>query len=372
MPETISAADIPALFLNNTPLLDVRAPVEFARGAFPTATNLPLLEDSERETIGKVYKLAGQQAAIARGHELVSGNLKAQRLDAWRDFITRHPDAALYCYRGGLRSRTVQLWLSEAGIKIPRIAGGYKNMRRELLNIINDTTTHTDLLVVAGKTGSGKTHLINALQHHIDLEGLANHRGSAFGTRARQQPSQINFENVLAIALLQQRHRQPRRLFLEDESRAIGSLALPQSLFGKMLTAPIALLEETQEQRVETILRDYIISNYMEFRSIDPDNSSNLFTNYLLRSLEKIRRRLGAENYAELRFSMEYALTVPDTELGAHREWIRLLLQKYYDPMYEYQLGKKVSRIVFRGNRQELLNWAAHLDVPLNARAVRA
>lgn len=366
MPNIISAAEIPALFIHDIPLLDVRAPVEFARGAFPAAENLPLLDDAERAAVGKIFKTAGQQAAIALGHELIGGTHKAERITAWTGFIAQHPNAALYCFRGGLRSATVQEWLAEAGMEIPRIAGGYKRMRRVLLNTLEQFTAQNNLLIVAGKTGSGKTHLINALQHSIDLEGLANHRGSAFGTRVQGQPSQINFENALAIALLKLPSRQARRLFVEDESRAIGSLSLPQTLYGKMLEAPIALLEESLEQRVDTILHDYIYSNFLDFKRTDPDNSERLFGEYLLSSLAKIRRRLGDTNHAILQDSMQQALQ-HNGELDAHREWIRLLLQKYYDPMYEYQLQKKLSRVVFRGDREELLRWAAHLDVPMQA-----
>lgn len=366
MSNLISAADIPALFINDVPLLDVRAPAEFTRGAFPASRNLPLLDDSERAAIGVAYKKAGQEAAIALGHELISGEHKAERIAAWEKFLAEFPDAVLYCYRGGLRSEIVQQWLTQAGLEIPRIAGGYKRMRRELLRIIEQTGGIDNLLIVAGKTGSGKTHLIHALQNSIDLEGLANHRGSAFGTRVLGQPTQINFENALAIALLKISVRKPRRLFVEDESRAIGSLALPQPLYGKMLEAPIALLEEPLVQRVDTILHDYIYSNYLEFKNTHPHDFEAKFAEYLLSSLGKIRRRLGDENYFLLRASMEQALRDND-KLEAHREWIRLLLQKYYDPMYEYQIGQKLSRVVFRGNRDELLRWASHLDVRLQA-----
>ena len=129
-----------------------------------------------------------------------------------------------------------------------------------------------------------------------------------------------------------------------------------------MLHAPIALLEESLEQRVKTILHDYIISNYLDFKHTAPDDYQAQFADYLLGSLNKIQRRLGTDNYHLLRASMEHALSLPETDLEAHGEWIRLLLQKYYDPMYDYQLNKKLSRVVFRGSRDELLRWAAHLD----------
>ncbi|MEX2130179.1 MAG: tRNA 2-selenouridine(34) synthase MnmH, partial [Pseudohongiellaceae bacterium] len=155
--ELLNEADFARLFLEDIPLLDVRAPVEFRHGAFPCATNIPLLEDDEREQVGKVYKQAGRDAALALGHRLVSGSTKDQRLANWSDFYHRHPNAALYCFRGGQRSKIAQQWLAEAGISIPRVAGGYKSMRRFLINSIAFPVANTPLLILGGKTGSGKT-----------------------------------------------------------------------------------------------------------------------------------------------------------------------------------------------------------------------
>ena len=110
-----------SLFLDATPLLDVRAPVEFARGAFPGATNLPLLNDAEREQVGTCYKQHGQQSAIELGEKLISGDLREQRIHHWLDFARQYPHGHLYCFRGGLRSRTTQRWLSEKGVDLSLI-----------------------------------------------------------------------------------------------------------------------------------------------------------------------------------------------------------------------------------------------------------
>lgn len=370
MPELLPTAAIPALLTANTPLLDVRAPAEFLHGAFPSSKNMPLLNDHERASVGKLYKSGGQQAAIDYGHKLVHGNLKEARIAGWVAYIRQHPDAVLYCFRGGLRSQIAQQWLAEAGITIPRVEGGYKRMRRVLITTTDTIAAQSQILIVGGKTGSGKTHLINALKNSVDLEGLANHRGSAFGPRVNRQPTQINFENALAIALMQVHRESAMHLFLEDESRAIGSLSLPTSVHGKMLQSPIALLEEPLEQRVNTILQDYIVSNYREFAAENAATAHTRFSDYLLTSLGKIRRRLGGENHDHLQKIMESALAAGEAGLEAHAEWIEQLLVKYYDPMYEYQLGKKSSRVMFRGSREELLRWAAHLDIP--ARKQRA
>ena len=133
MPERPDTDDYRALFLSPVPMMDMRAPAEFVRGAFPSALSLPLMSDEERAQVGICYKRQGQAAAIELGHQLVSGELKARRLAQWAAFARQHPQGYLYCFRGGLRSHTAQRWLREARIDDPLITGGYKAMRRFLL-----------------------------------------------------------------------------------------------------------------------------------------------------------------------------------------------------------------------------------------------
>ncbi len=358
-----------SLLLNNTPLMDVRAPVEYARGAFPCAANLPLLEDVERQRIGTCYKQEGQDAAIALGHRLVQGEIRQARIERWQAWLAAHPDAWLYCFRGGLRSAIVQQWLAEAGTPCPRVPGGYKAMRQFLVETIEQASHTRPLLVIAGATGCAKTHLLRRLPEGVDLEGHARHRGSAFGALLDGQPSQIDFENALAIDLLRQEHRPGGRLVLEDESHAIGSLSVPFVLYTAMKAAPIALIEEPLDVRADTILNDYIRSNLADFERADPERAFSQFAQYLLGSLDRITRRLGGERHVELRRLMEEALATQertgDTE--AHRCWITRLLQEYYDPMYRHQLAKRLDRVVFRGNGRQFLAWAAETQDCLTA-----
>ena len=130
MPARPDTDDYRALFLADAPMMDMRAPTEFSKGAFPSAASLPLMTDEERAQVGTCYKQQGQQAAIELGHRIVSGDIRDQRLAAWRDFAHNHPHGYLYCFRGGLRSQTVQQWLRDAGIDYPLIRGGYKAMVR--------------------------------------------------------------------------------------------------------------------------------------------------------------------------------------------------------------------------------------------------
>ena len=146
---------------------------------------------------------------------------------------------------------------------------------------------------------------------------------------------------------------------MEDESRMIGSLNIPLSLYDFMRTSPMALINSELEERIETILNDYIISNYKEYALSGREDSANIFSHYLLSSLGKIRKRLGDQNYEAIKQKMHQASNyeISDNFKEIHREWIQILIQKYYDPMYEYQLRKKEDRIIFEGTRKEFSEW---------------
>src|SRR3546814_508540 len=242
--------DYREIFLSDLPLMDVRAPIEFAKGAFPQALNRPLMDDDERAKVGTCYKQKGNQAAVELGHRLVSGAIKAQRMQAWADFVRDHPDGYLYCFRGGLRSQISQQWLTEAGIDYPRIEGGYKAMRGFLLQTLDSALSECDFILVGGLTGVGKTELLMQLNNAVDLEGHAHHRGSSFGRHATPQPGQIDFENALAIDLLKQRARGTELFVLEEERRMIGSCALPLPLPQRMPQYPLVWLADRLAGRV--------------------------------------------------------------------------------------------------------------------------
>jgi len=361
--EADGVAGLSSLFIHDIPLLDVRAPIEFQRGAFPTACNLPLLDDEERRQVGIRYKQAGQEAAIALGEQLVSGSIRQQRIDQWCNFITQNPDAKLYCFRGGLRSKTVQQWLQAEGIAIQRVEGGYKQLRRYLIDSLDRSASSQRFIVVAGKTGCGKTHLLEELPSSFDLEGRANHRGSAFGRRVHEQPSQIDFENHVSIDLLKICQHSPKQIFVEDESRAIGSLSVPHLLHKRMSESPLAVIEQKLEERVQVILNDYILANFDDFKTSYEHTHFQMFAEFLRQSLSRIRRRLGDDSFSEIAQAMDDAINLHEQngETVHHANWIAPLLTRYYDPMYEYQLDKKSDRIVFRGDRNEFLAWASHL-----------
>ena len=333
--------------------------MEFQRGALPVATNIPLLTDPQRQKIGTTYRQQGHEAAVSLGYELVDSAARTQLIQQWQQYCQANPEAVLFCWRGGMRSSLVQQWLKDAGVDIPRVEGGFKALRRFLLTTLENMARGDNLIVVAGKTGSGKTHFINGLANSLDLEGLAKHRGSAFGRRVEPQPAQIDFENALAIHCLGLNWQDSRRVAVEDESRAIGSLSVPFGLHQRMLQSPVAMIEETLEYRIDTIHLDYIQSNYRAYKQQDPNKAEELFAASLSDALFRIRKRLGLERYEKIKILMDAALRKQqqDENIDDHRLWIAELLQSYYDPMYEYQMQKKQSRIVFRGNHEECAAW---------------
>jgi tRNA 2-selenouridine synthase len=353
-----------ALFVDDTPLIDTRAPVEFARGAFPNAVNLPLMTDDERVAVGTCYKEHGQQAAIALGHQLVNGDIKAQRINAWLEQAQQHPQGYLYCFRGGLRSQICQQWLHEAGLDYPRVHGGYKAMRQFLLNSLEQICREQTLLVLAGHTGSAKTDLLNEMPGAVDLEGLANHRGSAFGKRADGQPSQIDFENRVIIAMLKHQHRYPgKTIVLEDESRLIGRCALPHVLREAMAQAPLIQLQSDLESRTEHSYVNYILRKSAEWQQhAGEEQGFELFVEDLRESLYRVRKRLGGERYAAVSEQLESAILAHrEGDAAEHRTWIRGLLRDYYDPMYDYQGQKHPERVVFKGDADAVRDYLVSL-----------
>jgi tRNA 2-selenouridine synthase len=356
------SADYRQLFIDDLPLLDVRAPVEFAKGAFPNATNIPLLDDQQRELIGKRYKHAGQDEAIRLGLELASDEVRSERLRAWRLFCEAHPEGYLYCFRGGLRSRTTQQWLREQGIDYPLVRGGYKAMRRFLIDELEQSAKSVPLVCVSGLTGVGKTRVLQKTSHHVDFEGLANHRGSAFGRDALdRQPAVIDWENRVSIEFLRHRQAFPGRpLLVEDEGRRIGRIGIPDCLYEVMLQAPRAILSVDTQTRIRLIGEDYIVQNWPKFAEAHGAAAEFEFSGFVLDNLRRIQKRLGGDRYRQVHDCFEQALRVffSNGDVTGFYPGIQILLEQYYDPMYLYQIKTKNPEILFEGPEAEFLQWA--------------
>ncbi|MCG9698033.1 tRNA 2-selenouridine(34) synthase MnmH [Shewanella sp. Isolate11] len=366
MTQVVPKSDYARLFISDHPIMDVRAPVEFNKGAFPASHNHPLMQDEERRLVGTCYKQKGQDAAIALGHSLVCGSIKQQRIEAWANYIKANPNAYLYCFRGGLRSKLTQQWLAEAGLDIPFIEGGYKAMRQFLIDTIDTAPQVKPMLIISGITGSGKTEFLLQRTEAVDLEGIAHHRGSSFGRYHEPQPTQINFENSLAVALLKHQHTDAKHLLLEDESYLIGRSALPQAFYKGMQMANIVVLEETLDSRLDRLLNEYVHKMDKGFRQRLGDEQGFIaFAEYLSQSVNGIKKRLGGKQHDEIQSLIDSALSAQQSrgDTHAHLEWISLLLCKYYDPMYQYQINKKAERILFRGDHRAMHQWLDDLAI---------
>ncbi|PCI62652.1 MAG: tRNA 2-selenouridine(34) synthase MnmH [Gammaproteobacteria bacterium] len=347
------------IFTEKKPLLDLRAPVEFAQGAFSQAINYPLMNDDERAQVGTCYKQQGQAAAIKLGHQLVSGHTKEQRLAQWIGFCEHNPEGVIYCFRGGLRSQTVQQWLKDCGIEYSIVQGGYKALRGFLLKQIDNIAKHP-LVLLAGNTGSGKTTLLAHCPNSLDLEGAAHHRGSSFGSFVDPQSTQINFENRLTEQYLSRKFSSvEQNIVLEDEGRLIGNVHLPFSLVAAMENADVVVVEQCFEHRIERLLAEYVIEMFTQFCQQKGIEQGTIgFSDYLTQGLYRIRKRLGSQRYIALSTAMKQALSSQiDDNMRGHLNWLAPLLTHYYDPMYQYQLTQKQQRIVFRGDPQQCIDY---------------
>ena len=347
--------DYRQLFLDNTPMLDVRAPVEYEQGSFPITCNVPIINNDERQAIGLCYKKQGQSNAIELGHQLVKGDIKSQRVNDWVDFVRQHNKGALFCFRGGMRSKITQRWIyDQSGIIYPRVKGGYKAMRRFLLNELETSVTEIDFTLLSGRTGVGKTNLLQTLTQYVDLVGIYRHYGSAFGKMVQQQPSQIDVENELSITFMKHRDQQHNRLVLEDESASIGSRRIPNSVLTKMAASSVVVLESPFEDRVELIYQQYVVNSRQQHQARHGiESGTERWADNLRHALLRIQRRLGGARFVEVKAMMDMALIKPyEPAIEEHKAWILFLLKEYYDAMYDYQLEKKAHRILFKGDEQ--------------------
>ncbi|MDO7848394.1 tRNA 2-selenouridine(34) synthase MnmH [Hymenobacter sp. M29] len=297
------------------PILDVRAPIEFAQGHVPGALNLPLFTDEERARIGTTYKQVSQERAVHLGLEFFGPKMSQMVKQAKK--LAPGKEVRLHCWRGGMRSGAV-LWLLElAGFKVHLLDKGYKDYRRAVLASFD---APRQWRVLGGLTGSGKTDVLHALaaaphqQPVLDLEGLAHHKGSAFGSIGQPaQPTQEQFENNLAAALLQLPTDAP--VWVEDESRQIGRLTIPPALFEQMRTSPRYVLEVPRATRVAKLAAEYGAESPA----------------LLAEAIERLRKRLGG-------LATQQALAA--VEAGDFARMVELVLD-YYDKTYTYGLTQR-------------------------------
>lgn len=369
--------DFRKIVLADTPLIDVRAPIEFEKGAFPNAVNLPIMTDEERHVVGIKYKEAGNEAATVLGHELVAGDERERRVKGWLAFIKRHEGTMIYCFRGGARSRIAQTWIEEAlGQEILRLEGGYKAFRHYLINQLTKEAVlgiETEYLkkaqprrpiLLGGYTGSGKTILLNDIPQTIDLEGIAHHRGSSFGEHVDPQPSQINFENTLAYVFIKHQAAGYQTMVFEDEGRHVGRCFLPKELSDYLTTAELVVLDRTLEERIEITLAEYVTQAQEEYcQRFGIEEGLKAWQDYIIRSMTKVQKRLGLELYKALiaDFEEAFAHQISTNDPSHHQNWISHFLTQYYDPMYAYQLANTTKKIIYQGNANEVRDFLISL-----------
>lgn len=298
------------------PLVDVRSPAEFQQGHIPGAVNIPLFSDSERAKVGTVYKTLGRDEAVVQGLAFVGPRLEAMAR-AFLSLAAGGRDVAVYCSRGGMRSGSVAWLMRTLGLRAHVLEGGYKTFRRHVLaffSCFQDSPPYA-LRVLGGRTGSGKTEVLRLMAEKkaqvVDLEGLARHRGSAFGAlEGIPQPSNEHFENLLALALKQCDPAFP--VWVEDECENLGRINLPGAFFRCLRAAPLAVLEVPHEARLARVLADYGDTPKGE----------------MLSGIDRIRKRLGG---------LEHKRAQAFLEENNMRELAEILLA-YYDRAYEKQL----------------------------------
>lgn len=295
------------------PVIDVRAPSEFQQGHIPGAINIPLFDDQERKVVGTAYKQINKEAAMYAGLDFAGKKLVKLAKEGER-VAGKNKVLLVHCWRGGMRSRSM-VWLFETmGISCHLLEGGYKSYRSYVRQVL---ASPLNLLVIGGRTGSGKTailhHLKKAGEQVIDLEGLAHHKGSAFGALGEpDQPSTEQFENELCreISILD-----PEKVcWIEDESRNVGKCVIPGELYSRMKEADLVFLDISRELRASHLVGDYAKYEQEDLRAC----------------VRKIEKRLGGDRTKE-------ALEAIDREDYYQTAMITL---HYYDKAYMFSLEK--------------------------------
>ncbi len=303
------------------PLIDVRTPAEFEHGHIPGAVNIPLFSNEERAEIGILYKSRGRETATERGMELVKPK--------FREFIRmaaalgeNGSPLLIHCWRGGMRSAGMALLLEWWGYKVFILKGGYKAFRRLALEAFAQPR---NLIVLGGRTGSGKTMILNELAKQgktiLNLETLARHKGSAFGSLGEMpQPSQEMFENEAAAQILSVPVSET--LWVEDESQNIGKRIIPNAFFEQMRSSKVCFVDIPPEERIE-----YLTKEYGKFSKEE-----------LIGSIEKIIKRVGPQHAKA---------AIEAIQKGDLKKACEICLV-YYDKSYTHGISKRPATNVIK------------------------
>jgi tRNA 2-selenouridine synthase len=305
-----------------TTVVDVRSPSEYILGHIPGAVNLPLFDDKERETVGIMFKKEGRLPAILKGLKLTGPSMSAKLEQAMKIAVNRK--LLVHCWRGGMRSEAMAWLFSLGDIKTEVLDGGYKSYRHYVLESLS---RKRKMIVLGGMTGSSKTHILRQLksmgQQVVDLEGLANHKGSAFGALGQPpQPSTEHFTNLLFNDLKDLEGDLP--FWIEDESRNIGSIFIPDTFYLNMQDTPAIILMMDAKIRLPRLMEEY----------------SAYSAESLKASVLKISKRLGGDQTKD---------AISSVDKGDFARAIEITLF-YYDKAYLFGLNKKNGKNIIYVN----------------------
>ncbi|MFK7924584.1 MAG: tRNA 2-selenouridine(34) synthase MnmH [Bacteroidia bacterium] len=304
---------LPAHWQGDNTLIDVRSPQEFEKGHIPGAINIPLFDDNERALVGTLYKRKGRNNALLSGLDIVGPKLGQFVRELQNQSQTK--EVLVHCWRGGMRSQSMGLLWQMAGFRVSTLEGGYKAYRHDVHACFGQKW---NIKIIGGSTGTGKTDILHSLREAgaqvLDLEGLANHRGSTFGgLGCAEQPSVEQFENDCHEIM---RHYDPSKpLWIEDESHAIGRVYVPTPLWEQMKVAPVYILDLPYDLRTERLIKEY--GSY-------PKLAVNA-------ALLRIKKRLGGKNYQD---------AIDGVEADDPQKVVALSLA-YYDKAYSHGLARK-------------------------------
>jgi tRNA 2-selenouridine synthase len=304
---------------HSLPVIDVRSEGEFEQGHILNAINIPLLNNEERVIVGTTYKRKGQPEAIREGFRLVGPRLvdiikQTEKVAEGREIIA-------HCWRGGMRSSNFCQFVGMAKIKSQSVKGGYKAYRQFALEYFKRPL---QIILIGGCTGSGKSEVLRALaaqgEQILDLEDLANHKGSAFGSLMQPpQPTTEQFHNNLFEEIL--KLDLSKRIWIEDESITIGKVYLPPDFWAQMKSSPLAQMEVSKEVRIQRLVNEYGLANREEF----------------LEAMGRIVKKLGGQHYNAAKEKLLQ---------GDMASVINILLT-YYDKTYLASMEQKKDRIKF-------------------------
>jgi len=303
-------------------VVDVRSPVEFKEDHIPNAVNIPLLSDEERAIVGKIYS-KDKKEAVDTGMEFVSEKLPLML----KSYEKLEGPILIYCFRGGMRSNSICGLLKGIGMDVTVLEGGYKEYRKWVREEL-EKEIDFELYALYGLTGSGKTEILCSIDNSLDLEGLAQHRGSVFGDIGLEPRSQKMFESLLLFRM----NELKGRVFVEGESRKIGQVQIPLVLWNKMQGCKKIKVVSEIDERVERIYNEYC-------KILDVE----LFS----KKLDMIEKYLGKKKVFELKLLLEK---------GELKEVIRVLLLDYYDKLYAHTVDSKEYEFEIK-NKKELLDF---------------